>query len=284
MRKLLAYRDARLLLAGQTLSAFGDWAMFIVLAVWMKTLTGSSAAAGLVFFVLGARRALRRRLAGLLADRRASGRLMIVVNFVLAGSSCCSSSSTTRATRGSIYLVALLYGIGGTVFFPARTALLRLMLPEELLADANGALDRDPRGAADHRAARRRRASTPRSAAARWRSSTPRPSSARRSSCSRLRVREEKPEPPEHHFMREVTAGIVHEMVLGRLGSSSSGTRIRNRKNAEPANVAASRMATTPPPNAGTGAPASGATIRTPVGWTRRSRWRPREVLGQHQA
>ena len=47
MRHLLAYRDTRLLLAGQTLSAFGDWAMLIVLAVWMKTLTGSSALAGL---------------------------------------------------------------------------------------------------------------------------------------------------------------------------------------------------------------------------------------------
>ena len=42
MRELLRHRDARLLLAGQTLSAFGDWAMLIVLAVWMKTLSGSA--------------------------------------------------------------------------------------------------------------------------------------------------------------------------------------------------------------------------------------------------
>ena len=34
----------------------------------------------------------------------------------------------------------VLYGVVGTVFFPARAALLRLMLPEELLAEANGAL------------------------------------------------------------------------------------------------------------------------------------------------
>ena len=52
MRKLLAHRDARLLLTGQTLSAFGDWAMFIVLAVWTKALTGSNSDAGLVFFAL----------------------------------------------------------------------------------------------------------------------------------------------------------------------------------------------------------------------------------------
>jgi hypothetical protein len=63
MRKLLAHRDARLLLYGQTLSAFGDWAMLIVLAVWMKALTGSSALAGLTFFVF-ARARWGRRSAG----------------------------------------------------------------------------------------------------------------------------------------------------------------------------------------------------------------------------
>ena len=50
MRRLLSHRDARLLLAGQTLSVFGDRAMFLALGVWVKTLTGSSAEAGLVFF------------------------------------------------------------------------------------------------------------------------------------------------------------------------------------------------------------------------------------------
>ena len=69
MRKLLAHRDARLLLYGQTLSAFGDWAMLIVLAVWMKSLTGSSALAGLTFFVFAAGQ-LGAPLGGLLADRR----------------------------------------------------------------------------------------------------------------------------------------------------------------------------------------------------------------------
>ena len=54
MRVLLSYRDARLLLAGQMLSAFGDWAMLIVLAVWMKSLTGSNALAGLTFALIAA--------------------------------------------------------------------------------------------------------------------------------------------------------------------------------------------------------------------------------------
>src|SRR5438128_10197838 len=54
MRRVLAIRDARIFLAGWTLSVFGDWAMFIVLGVWAKDLTDSNSAAGLVFFGLAA--------------------------------------------------------------------------------------------------------------------------------------------------------------------------------------------------------------------------------------
>src|SRR5207245_2259712 len=82
MRHLLADRDARLLLAGQTLSAFGDWAMLIVLAVWMKALTGSSALAGLTFFTFVAG-SLLAPLGGLLADRVRRRPLMIVSDCVL---------------------------------------------------------------------------------------------------------------------------------------------------------------------------------------------------------
>ena len=82
MRTLLSYRDARLLLAGQTLSSFGDWAMLIVLAVWMKFLTGSSALAGLTFFVFAAG-SLLGPLGGLLADRMRRRPLMIVADCVL---------------------------------------------------------------------------------------------------------------------------------------------------------------------------------------------------------
>ena len=60
MRRLLRHRDARLLVVGQTLSVFGDRAMFLALGVWVKELTGSSAAAGLVFFAYAAPGSSRR--------------------------------------------------------------------------------------------------------------------------------------------------------------------------------------------------------------------------------
>src|SRR2546421_12383749 len=76
MRRVLAIRDARIFLAGWSLSVFGDWAMFIVLGVWAKDLTDSNSAAGLVFFALAAP-SLFSPLAGVLVDRLSRKRVMI---------------------------------------------------------------------------------------------------------------------------------------------------------------------------------------------------------------
>lgn len=208
MRRLLSYRDARLLIGGQTLSAFGDWAMWIVLAIWMKTLTGSSARAGLVFFVLGLG-SLAGPLGGLLADRVKRRPLMIACDCVLGSSVLVLLVVHDRDTAWLIYLVALLYGLAGTVFYPAQAALLRLMLPEELLGDANGALSTTRQGL---------RLVAPLAGAGLFAAfgggvvavldALTFAGSALL--MSRMRVPEPKPEPPEHHFLREVTAGIEH--------------------------------------------------------------------------
>lgn len=208
MRQLLAHRDARLLLAGQTLSAFGDWAMLIVLAVWMKSLTGSSALAGMTFFVFAAG-ALLGPLGGLLADRVRRRPLMIVSDCLLGAFVLVLLLVHDRGDAWLIYAVAFAYGALGTVFFPARAALLKIMLPEELLADANGALSASREGL---------RIIAPLagvglyklfggSAVAILDSAT---FAASVFFLSRMRVREEKPAPPEHHFVREVTAGMRH--------------------------------------------------------------------------
>jgi MFS family permease len=208
MRTLLSYRDARLLLAGQTLSAFGDWAMLIVLAVWMKTLTGSNALAGLTFFVFAAG-SLLAPLGGLLADRVRRRPLMIVADCVLGAFVLVLLLVHDRSDAWLIYAVAFAYGALGTVFFPARAALLKIMLPEELLADANGALTATREGL---------RIIAPLAgvglyavlgggAVAVLDSAT---FAASALFLSQMRVPEEKPAPPEHHFVHEVTAGLRH--------------------------------------------------------------------------
>jgi MFS family permease len=224
VRKLLTYRDARLLVAGQTLSAFGDWAMWFVMAIWMKKLTGSSAEAGLVFFVLALGN-LAGPLGGLLADRLRRRPLMIACDCVLGTSVLVLLFVHGRSDAWLIYLVAFLYGLLGTVFFPAQTALLRVMLPEELLADANGALSSSRQGL---------RVVAPLAGAGLYAAfgggvvaildATTFAGSALL--MSRMRVPEEKPEPPEHHFLREVTAGIEHVWRTLPLRQLTFGTTI----------------------------------------------------------
>jgi MFS family permease len=208
MRRLLSYRDARLLVAGQTLSAFGDWAMWIVMAVWMKTLTGSSARAGLVFFVLALGN-FAGPLGGLLADRVRRRPLMIATDCTLGGSVLLLLLIHDKGDAWLIYLVALLYGLGGSVFYPARAALLRVMLPEELLADANGALSSAQQGLRIIAPL----AGAALSAAVGGGTVAVLDAATFAGSAlflSQMRVAEEKPAPPEHHFLKEVTAGIEH--------------------------------------------------------------------------
>ncbi len=138
MRALLARKDVRLLLAGQSLSMFGDWMMIIVLGIWMKTLTGSSSAAGLVFFVF-ALASLAAPLGGLVVDRLPKRRLMIVTHVALAAVMCLLLFVHDRSDVWLLYVVTALYGLGGDIFGAARSAMMKSMLPDELLADANGA-------------------------------------------------------------------------------------------------------------------------------------------------
>lgn len=139
MRALVSRGDVRLLLAGQTLSMFGDWAMVIVLAIWTKVLTGSSSAAGLVFFVF-ALASLAAPIGGLVVDRLPKRKLMIATHLALAGVMCVLLLVHDRADVWLLFLVTALYGLGGDLFGAARSAMLKAMLPDELLAEANAAL------------------------------------------------------------------------------------------------------------------------------------------------
>jgi MFS family permease len=139
MRRLVAHRDARILLLGESLSLFGDRAMYLALAVWAKELTGSNAAAGLVIFALSIPY-LGAPLAGLLVDRVRRRPLMIAVELALAVVLLSLFFVHGRSQLWLIYVVTAAYGAAGAIFGSARSALLTVMLPQELLADANGAL------------------------------------------------------------------------------------------------------------------------------------------------
>lgn len=138
MKTLFARKDLRLLFGGQTVSMFGDWMMIIVLGIWAKTLTGSNSQAGLVFLVLGVT-GLVAPLGGLVVDRLPKRPLMIATQLSLAGVMCLLLFVHDRGDMWILYGVTLLYGLGGDLFAASRAAMLKAMVPDELLGEANGA-------------------------------------------------------------------------------------------------------------------------------------------------
>jgi MFS family permease len=136
MRRLLRIRDARVFLLGWGLSMFGDSAMFLVLGIWAKDLTHSNAAAGLVFFVL-ALPSLFSPLFGLLVDRMRKRPLLIGINCFMGTAILALLFVHDRGELWLIYVVAAFYGATGSALYSARSAFLTVMLPRELLGDAN---------------------------------------------------------------------------------------------------------------------------------------------------
>jgi MFS family permease len=139
IRRLLGVRDARLFLTGQAVSSFGDTALWLATAVWVKALTGSSGAAGLTFFFFFAP-TLLAPVFGLVVDRLPRRRLLIAVN-ALTGSVVLLLLLVHGASQlWLIYLVMVLYGLAFSTLAATQSALLTAILPADLLADANGAL------------------------------------------------------------------------------------------------------------------------------------------------
>ena len=137
MRRVLGIRDARIFLAGWTLSVFGDWAMFIVLGVWAKDLTGSNSAAGLVFFAL-ALPSLFSPLSGVLVDWLSRRRVMLWTYAAEAIVILALLFVHDRGDMWLVYAVTLFYGAAGTLAGSARSALMTEILPRDLLGEANG--------------------------------------------------------------------------------------------------------------------------------------------------
>lgn len=208
MRQLLRRPDLRLLFAGQTVSMFGDWMMLIVLGIWVKTLTGSNGAAGLVFFVLGLTGVVAP-LGGVVVDRLPKRPLMIATHLSLAGVMTLLLLVHGRGETWILFLVSGLYGLGADVFAASRAAMLKAMVPDELLADANGAYQsiREGLRLVAPLAGAGIFAAFGGSVVAIVDAATFLVSAA---TLAALPFTEPSPAPREHHFFRELSAGLSH--------------------------------------------------------------------------
>ena len=145
MRALLRDRSYRRLLIGQTLSAFGDYAIFLALAVWVKVLTGSNAKAGLAIlpFILPS---LVGPALGVFVDRFPRRRIMVATDLAAAVALLPLLTVRDASDIWVIYVVSFLVGLATVVYQAARAGLLVSMLEEGDLGDANGLLQSTSQG------------------------------------------------------------------------------------------------------------------------------------------
>ncbi|MGW5687525.1 MFS transporter [Nonomuraea sp. NPDC003754] len=137
MRQLLRDRRFLLLFLGQTINMVGDRALLVVLAIYVKELTGSDAMAGVVFVLLSVP-SFFAPLTGLLVDRFPR-RLTLIVNDLAAGVLVLGLLLVRHpGDLWIVFVVTLGYGFANQIFTAARGGLLHSMVPDGMLGEANG--------------------------------------------------------------------------------------------------------------------------------------------------
>ncbi|WP_151083826.1 MFS transporter [Nocardioides cynanchi] len=124
---------------GLTTSMFGDSVMLLVLSVWVKTLTGSNAQAGLTFLFLAVS-ALFAPLMGLGIDR-VRRKPLLVWGHLASGVLVLPLLLVHGAGQvWIIWAVAAGYGVSFIALPAALNGLLKELMPDEMLVDANASL------------------------------------------------------------------------------------------------------------------------------------------------
>lgn len=139
MRAAFAQPGFRRLFTGLSASMLGDSMLLLMLGIWVKDLTGSSAQAGLTFLFM-ALPSLVAPVLGVVIDRFRRRPLLIVANVLSALGVLPLLLVRDAGDVWLIHLVAAVYGVSFIVIPAALNGLLKEMLPEDLLADANGSL------------------------------------------------------------------------------------------------------------------------------------------------
>ncbi|MFC8825694.1 MFS transporter [Streptomyces sp. NPDC057137] len=138
-RRLLADRDACLYLGGQITSMLGHSSLWLAAGIWIKTLTGSSSQAALVWFafILGN---LTGPLSAVLIDRLPVRPLLIVTNLACAANVLLLLLVHGEDDAWLIYPVIFVYGAASALLNAGASALVRPLFGSELLPTANAVL------------------------------------------------------------------------------------------------------------------------------------------------
>lgn len=126
-------RSFRTLFASSAVTSFGETAVYLSLAIWVKDLTGSNAAAGIVFLAITLP-GLFAPVLGHIVDRVSRRRLMIGMDLAMAALFLTLLAVRSDGQVWIIYLVTFAYGVLSAS--PAPPALLKDVLPSEDAASA----------------------------------------------------------------------------------------------------------------------------------------------------
>lgn len=135
-------RNFRLLWAGEAISLLGDQFYMVALPWLVLQLTGDPLAVGVVLALGGIPRALFMLVGGAITDRFSPRTTMLVSNGVrLALTGALAALIFTGLMQlWMIYLFALAFGLADAFFFPAQSAIIPRLVPQQHLQTANAAI------------------------------------------------------------------------------------------------------------------------------------------------
>ncbi|TDB72278.1 MFS transporter [Micromonospora sp. KC721] len=139
MRTVLRRPDFRLLFGALLASMAAESILLLALAIWVKDLTGSDGLAGATIFAIIAPMTLAP-LVGWLVDRYRRRPFFVAANLGTAVLLTPLFAVRDGADVWIIYVVAALYGLSYLTLTATLSGLIRQLVPHELLAEANGAL------------------------------------------------------------------------------------------------------------------------------------------------
>ncbi|WP_416982246.1 MFS transporter [Streptomyces sp. T028] len=134
---VLRDRNARVYMAGVTISGFGDSAMLLAAGVWVKELTGSNSLAALVGFCSWAP-TLAGPVIGTLADRMRRRTLLIATSLTLAIVMTAPVAVRSSQDVWLLFTALTMVGVGTVLMDAAETALIASAIASELRGDFNG--------------------------------------------------------------------------------------------------------------------------------------------------
>lgn len=136
-QNVLANRDFRLLWLAQIVSSFGDALTNLTLLILVNHLTGSVAAIATFTVLVAVPTVVLGLFAGVVVDRFDRRKIMLVSDALRAAIVLGLILVPNSGQLWLVYVLGVLQSVVGTFFGPARTAMVKQVVPQEQLLQAN---------------------------------------------------------------------------------------------------------------------------------------------------